>query len=246
MNILALLFINKTIILKLSTGYWKLCAINQNEIKHINELACTLPAISLWYVLNILLWDLRLLLGLSRCQYVVNFTRVVSWTKEYSQVDLLTAWNRVHLENLTVHQPPRNTTHFMEPEISLPLSQVPATCPILSQLESVHASTSYFLKTDLITTIRSTPGYSKWSRSLRFPYQNLVYVSPLPHTCSMFLYSLYIYWKREQVTKLLIMQSYAAPVNSSLWGPNNVLKTEFSHTLWRLTRANKNCCRKCI
>jgi len=125
MNIFALLFINKTVILKLSTGYWKLCAINLNEIKHRNELACTLPAISLWYVFNILLSDLRLFLGLSRYQFVVNFTRVVSWTKEYSQVDLLTACN---LENLTVYQPPRNTTHFMEPEISLPLSQVPATC----------------------------------------------------------------------------------------------------------------------
>ena len=29
----------------------------------------------------------------------------------------------------------------------------------------------------------STSGSSKWSISLRFPHQNRVYASPLPHTC---------------------------------------------------------------
>jgi len=35
---------------------------------------------------------------------------------------------------------------FTEPGVSLPHSQVPATCPILSQLDPVHTPTSHFLK----------------------------------------------------------------------------------------------------
>jgi len=34
----------------------------------------------------------------------------------------------------------------MEPEVSLPHSQVPANCPYLSQLDPVHTATSHFLK----------------------------------------------------------------------------------------------------
>jgi hypothetical protein len=29
------------------------------------------------------------------------------------------------------------------------------------------------------------PGYPQWSLSLRFPHQNPVHASPLPHTCYM-------------------------------------------------------------
>ena len=34
----------------------------------------------------------------------------------------------------------RNSPHFMEPEVSVPHSQVPATCPLLSRLDPVHTS----------------------------------------------------------------------------------------------------------
>ena len=40
-----------------------------------------------------------------------------------------TPWIRVFLEKLTGSQQSRNSPHFMEPEGSLPHSQVPATCP---------------------------------------------------------------------------------------------------------------------
>jgi hypothetical protein len=41
--------------------------------------------------------------------------------------------------------------------------------------------TSHFLKTHLII-ILSMPGSPKWSHSFRFPHQNPVYASSLPHT----------------------------------------------------------------
>ena len=71
----------------------------------------------------------------------------------------------------------------MEPEGSLPRSQVPATCPYTCpQLDPVHTPTSYFLKTHLNIILPSTPGFPKWSLFLSFPHQNPVYASPLPHT----------------------------------------------------------------
>ena len=73
----------------------------------------------------------------------------------------------------------------MEPEGSLPHSQVPATVPIMGLINPVHTPTSYFLKIRLNNILPSTPGSSKWSLSLRFPHQNPEYTSPLPHTCYM-------------------------------------------------------------
>ena len=83
----------------------------------------------------------------------------------------------------------RNSSHFMEPEGSLPQSQVHATCPY-PVTDPVHALTSHFLKILLNIILLniilpSMPGSSKWSFSLRFPHQNTVYNSALPHTCYM-------------------------------------------------------------
>jgi len=58
----------------------------------------------------------------------------------------------------------------------------PPLAPIPSQLDPVHTPTSHFLQIHLNIILPSTPGSPKWSLSFRFPHQNPVYTSPLPHT----------------------------------------------------------------
>jgi len=73
--------------------------------------------------------------------------------------------------------------HFMEPEGELPHSQVPATCPYP---EPVRSNPYTQLPEDPLSIILpSKPGSPQWSLSLRFPHQNPVPASPLPHTCYM-------------------------------------------------------------
>jgi len=54
---------------------------------------------------------------------------------------------------------------------------------ILSRLNPVHALTSHFLKIQLNIILPSKLRSPKWSLSVRFPHQNPVYTSTLPHTC---------------------------------------------------------------
>ena len=57
--------------------------------------------------------------------------------------------------------------------------------PIVSQSNSVHASAFYFLKIQFNIILFSTPMSSKWSLSIRCPYQNPVYTSTVAHTCHL-------------------------------------------------------------
>jgi hypothetical protein len=69
----------------------------------------------------------------------------------------------------------------MEPEGSLPHSQVPATCPYPEPDRTTSCPTFHFLKIHLNIILPSTLGSPKCSLSLRFPHQNPLYTSPLPH-----------------------------------------------------------------
>jgi hypothetical protein len=91
------------------------------------------------------------------------------------------------------------------------IHKCPTSVPILSQFGPIHTSTSHFLKIHLNTIPPSTPGSSKWSLSLRFLHQTLVYASSLPRMSymlrpshsSLFDHPKNIGWK-VQIIKLLI------------------------------------------
>ena len=70
----------------------------------------------------------------------------------------------------------------MEPEGSLPHSQVPLTCPYPEPDRS--SPYTHFLKMHLNIILTSIPGPSKWSLSLRFPSPKpCIHLSPKRATC---------------------------------------------------------------
>jgi len=115
---------------------------------------------------------------------------------------------------------------------------------ILSQLDPVRTPTSHFLKTHLVIILPSMPGSPKWSLSLRFPHQNPVDASALPHTsCYMprpshscqFYHLNNIGWS-VQIIKLLIMQfsplpCYLVPLRPK-YSPQHPKPTFLPQSVW--------------
>jgi hypothetical protein len=98
----------------------------------------------------------------------------------------------------------------------------PPVC-ILTQLNLVNTPTSYFLKIHLNIILLSTPGSPQWSLYLRFPHQNLVHASPLPHPSYMsrpshsgFYHSHNIGWG-GQTMELLIMKHSCSTCDEKSW-----------------------------
>jgi len=96
---------------------------------------------------------------------------------------LLTPWSRVFLEKLTIFQLVKKFFRISRNrKVHYRIHKCPEPVPILSHPDPIHSLTSYFLKIQLNIIIPSTPGSPKWSLSLSFPHQNVVYASPLTHT----------------------------------------------------------------
>jgi len=131
------------------------------------------------------------------------------------------------------------------PKFHYHIHKCPPTVPIVSQLDTVHTPTSKFLKFDFNIILPSTPGSSKCSLTLKFPLQNPVYTSFLPHACYMLRPSLFL----DFITRKIFGERYRSSISSlcnflyslvtsSLLGPNILLNTQFSNTLSQYSSLN--------
>jgi len=126
----------------------------------------------------------------------------------------------------------KNSPHFMEPECSLPHSQVPSTCCYPEPARSSPYPHIPLLKIHLNIILPSTPGSSQWSLSFRFPTKTLytLLLPPVRATWPTHLILLYfitrtIFGEQYRSLSSSLCSFLHSPVTSSLLDPNILLST---------------------
>jgi len=99
----------------------------------------------------------------------------------------------------------------MEPESSLRHSQVPISCPYSELDQSSPGLYPNYWRSILILSFHLRLGLPS-CLSFRFPHQNLVYTSPLPHMFYMPRYLILL----DLITRVIFDEEYRS-LNYSLW-----------------------------
>ena len=170
-----------------------------------------------------------------------TLTFIILNCQVYLLTYLLTPWRRVLLKKLTGFAANQQIPRILwNPKVHHRTHKRPPPIPILSQLHPVPTTPSQFLKIHLNIILPSMSWSPQWSLSLRFPYQNPVYASPLPPpicaACPAHLILL------DFITRTILGEEYSSlssslcnfphsPVTPSHLDPNILLNTLFSNTL---------------
>ena len=131
------------------------------------------------------------------------------------------------------------------PKFHYRIHKCPPPVHNIKQVDPFSSPTLHFLKFHINIILPSKPGSSKWSLSFRFPHQNPVYASPLPHTrymlrpshSSRFDYPVK-FCKQYRSLSSSLRSFLHSPVTTSLLAPNILLNTLFSNTLCLLSSLN--------
>jgi hypothetical protein len=162
------------------------------------------------------------------------FSHKSIWRHTY----LLAPWSRVLLEKLTsLCSQSRNSPHFMEPEVSLSYSQVPANCPYLEPTPPSPTIPSNFLKIHLNISSHLRLGLPNHLFPSGFPTNTLCTPHPSPVRATCHAHLILDFFTRKILGKEFRSFSSSScnflhsPVASPLLGPNTLLNSLFSNTL---------------